>query len=771
VYENKLIYGKNPLERIVSIEISDDTATVFRELEDGSLDIQKHPNRFWILATKPFGPGWVKLEGEQDFKFGKQFKDYKEWAEAKKSYPYQETYTISNVVEQFMVKDGFTYYKGCRHNEVSILSFDIETTGLDQNDESKIILISNTFRRLGKIERKLFSYEDYENCAQMIDDWSQWVRDMDPSILCGHNIYAYDLPYLQFCYNKYKEGNIKLGRLDKGIYFNKYESKYRIDGSRDLHYHKCQVYGRELVDTMFLAYKYDAVEKKYESYGLKSIIKVEGLEKQGRTFYDASTIRINYTNPDELVKIKQYAEEDGDDALALYDLMVAPTFYLTQSIPKPFQLVVESATGSQINSLLVRAYLQDKHSVAKADNLDEEKVEGGISFAVPGIYNNVFKIDIKSCYPSQILRFKLYEERKDPKAYYYQLVEHFTLQRFEYKKQMVATGDNYWKNLDAMAKIFINSSYGVANTSGLNYNSAAIARKITLESRAIIDMALRWASGFGYNHWATRFYDAVGEKEADRVYLSLPDEAIPTKYNHSYTIAPSDTDSISFCKSDGSPFSKEEIKTLLNEINEQSPDKVLWEDDGVYKTIIALKAKNYVLYNPEAKKEKDRLKIKGSALKGSTRPEAVKELIKRFIETMAYTENRDEMLDNLQRMYETYVYEAMNVKEIKRWSARKTLSSTMQKSERANETKVIDAIKGTDYREGDRFFVFKMPDESLRLAEHFDGTYDKSHLLKNLFNTVEIFDTVLPVKEMFPNYSLKKNFKILLDKYPEVKVS
>jgi hypothetical protein len=216
------------------------------------------------------------------------------------------------------------------------------------------------------------------------------------------------------------------------------------------------------------------------------------------------------------------------------------------------------------------------------------------------------------------------------------------------------------------------------------------------------------------------------------------------------------------------PFTPEEIKTLLAEINEQSPDKVLWEDDGVYKTIIALKAKNYVLYSPEAKKP---LKIKGSALKGSTRPEAVKELIKNFVETMAYIEDREEMLVKLQGLYDKYVAEAMTVTEIKRWSARKTLSSTMIESKRTNETRVIDAIKGSDYREGDRFFVYRMPDESLRLAEHFDGVYDKSSLLKNLYNTVEIFDTVLPVKTLFLNYSLKKNFKILLDKYQENRVS
>ncbi len=787
MYDNKLIYGKNPLERIVSIEVQDETATIFRELADGSLDIKKVPNRFWILAGRQFGPGWNRLEGEQYFKWGKQFTKFSDYMEEKKKLPYKEIYTIGNAPEALMVKDGFTYFKGIRHDEVSILSFDIEATGLEHNDESKVVLISNTFRKLGKIERRLFSHDEYPTQTAMIDAWAEWVRDMDPSIVCGHNIYAYDLPYIQWCYKRenwiaagrptsiaedgteyddYKEvkKDILLGRCEKPLTFAKVESKYRVDGSRDLHYHKAHIYGRELVDTMFLAYKYDAVEKKYESYGLKPIIKQEGLEKPGRIFYNASKIRDNYNNPEEMEKIKAYAIDDADDSLALYDLMSPAQFYLTQAIPKPFQLVIESATGSQINSLLVRAYLQDKHSVAKANDLTDEKVEGGISFAVPAIYKNVYKIDIKSCYPSQILRFKLYDEKKDPKAYYYKLVEHFTLQRFEYKEKHRTTNDVFYKNLDAMAKIFINSSYGVANTSGLNYNSAEVARRITIESRNIIDMSLRWASGMGYNYWATKFYDAVGEKEADRVYLSLPKEELPTKYRHDFIIGPSDTDSISFCKADMSEFSTDELKTLLTEINEQSPDKVLWEDDGYYKKIIALKAKNYILYDGK------KLKIKGSALKASTKSAAMKEFTKGIIEILAYTENDTEMKTKLQELYMMYVKEAMNVTDIKRWSARKTLSSTMQESDRANETKVMDAIAGSNYREGDRFYVFKMPDDTLCLAENFKGEYNKQHLLKNIYDTISTFDTILPVKELFINYSLKTKYK-LLDNVAPLKVS
>ena len=760
-YSNALIYGKNSLERIVSIEIENEIATVFRELADGSLDIIKMPHKFWILANKARGSGWAKLDGEQYFKYGKQYKTFKDYMEDKKKLPYKEIYTVSNQVEAFQIKDGLTFFKGSKHNEISILSFDIETTGLEHNEDSKVILISNTLRKNGVITRQLFSCEDYSNCAEMIDAWAEWVCEADPSLMCGHNIYSYDLVYLEYCHSKYSDQGIKVGRLNKPIHFSTYDSKYRVDGSRELHYKKCHVYGRQLVDTMFLAYKYDAVEKKYESYSLKKIIAQEGLEKADRTFYDASLIRKNYTIPEEMIKIKEYCKDDSDDSLALYDLMVPAQFYLTQSIPKPFQLVIESATGSQINSLLVRAYLQDKRSVAKANDLSEETVEGGISFAVPGIYKNVYKIDIKSCYPSQILRFKLYDEEKDPEAYYFKLVEHFTLQRYEYKELHRNTNDIYYKNLDAMAKIFINSSYGVANTSGLNYNSASVARKITMESRAIIDMSLRWASGNDYNYWADKFYDAVGEKQEDKVFLSLPEAQLPIKYQHDFIIAPSDTDSISFCKSDMSEFTPEELKSLLGEINEQSPEKVLWEDDGYYKTVIALKAKNYIMYDPNAKPGKKKLTIKGSALKGSTKSEAMKEFIKTVIDTMVYTERLADINPMLKEIYTRYVDEAMNVTEIKRWSSRKTLSSTMLKSTRANETKVISAIAGSDYREGDRFHTFYLPDDSLCLSENFNGIYNKSRLLENLFDTITIFDKVLPVKELFINYSLKRNFKLL----------
>ena len=722
-YSNALIYGKNPIERIVSIEISDDTATIFRELPDGSLDIQKHPNKFWILASKQFGSGWVKLTGDQYYNYGKQFKTFKEYNECKKSLPYQEIYTISNQKEAFMVKDGLTYNKGMKHDEVSILSFDIETTGLEHNSDSKVILISNTFRKLGKIERRLFSYDDYENCGDMIEAWATWIREVDPSILIAHNGYSFDMPYLQFCYSKYKEGGIIVGRLDKELYFNKYESKFRVDGSRELHYHKFQIYGREFVDTMFLAYKYD-LSRKYESYGLKKIILQEYLEKADRVFYDASKIRDNYLNPEEFAKIKEYCKDDSDDSLTIYDLMCPPFFYMSQMIPKSYQLIIESATGAQLNSIMVRSYLQNKHSIPKAS--DAVEYEGAISFGEPGIYQNAVSYDIASLYPSIMLQYDIHSVEKDPNRHMPQLLDTLRTGRLQYKKLAKETGDGLYKHLDTAFKVLINSLYGFMGATGLNYNFPAGAAEVTLKGRETLLFSIDWAKSKGF------------------------------------TVPKGDTDSITLWNN-GKEFSAADKKYLLDEINNLLPEHIKFELDDCYDSLLVFKAKNY------AYRVGEKITTKGSAVKSSTKSEVMKSFIMTGLTKLLY----GSPVEDIGILYETYIYDIMNVKtqdDIKKYAARKTLSSTMLASERKNETRVLDAIKGTDYKEGDRFHVFRMPDESLKLVEHFDGDYDKKSLLKNLYDTADVFCTVLP-KELFKNYALVKNFKILLDKYPASIVS
>lgn len=225
--------------------------------------------------------------------------------------------------------------------------------------------------------------------------------------------------------------------------------------------------------------------------------------------------------------------------------------------------------------------------------------------------------------------------------------------------------------------------------------------------------------------------------------------------SYNFKLVNCDTDSISFCKPDMSPFTEQEQQDLIDEINSHFPEHIKYADDGYFQRCVVLKAKNYILYDGK------KIKVKGSSLKASTKSLAVKEFLSKVIETMVYAKNETEMHEQLKAVYWDYVLEACDIKDIERWSFRKTISSTMQESERANETKVMAALEGSDYQEGDRVRCFYRSDDTISLVENFNGDYNKTRLLKNLFDTLNIFSTVIPVKELVLNYSLKKNEKFL----------
>ena len=498
-YENPLIYGKNPLQKIVSIEAKDDSLEIFTQNFNGDITSSFHDNVYWLLTPRAINAGFIELHGDLHYKYAKTFRDrsdffkYKQYLKSKN----EDFYAVGDAKEAIMLRNGYTYFKGMEVKDISILSFDIETTGLNHDDESKILLISNTYRSsTGKIIRGLFCYDNYESQGEMLKAWVRFISIHNPSILTGHNILSFDLPYMQYIADK-ENIELNLGRDNSSINFDKYESKFRKDGSQFYHYKKAKIYGREVIDTLFLSIKYDATERKFESYGLKNIIKQLGLEKKDRVYYDASKIRFNYKIPEEWVKIKQYCTDDGDDPITLFDLMSPAFFYWTQSIPKSFQSVIESATGSQINSIMVRAYLQEKHSIPKAN--EAEHYEGAISHGVPGVYRNAFKVDVASLYPSIMIKYKVGDKNKDPKGYFQELVLYFTTERLKNKK--LAKTSKYHDDLQASQKIAINSAYGFLGTAGLNFNAPDQAAFITKKGREILGIAIQWATGKDYETW------------------------------------------------------------------------------------------------------------------------------------------------------------------------------------------------------------------------------------------------------------------------------
>ena len=220
---------------------------------------------------------------------------------------------------------------------------------------------------------------------------------------------------------------------------------------------------------------------------------------------------------------------------------------------------------------------------------------------------------------------------------------------------------------------------------------------------------------------------------------------------NSFQIVNADTDSISFCKADLSFLPVDERNKLIKEINDLSPEFMQWADDGYYKKVIVLKAKNYVL-----QKEDGKTTFKGSAFKDAKKEPALKQFMKDIIAEML-----NETYDYL-KVYNHYVQEILNINDITPWCTKKTISSKVLEGTRTNETKVMDAIVDTEYVEGDKLYVFYKEDNTLCLLENFKGEYNKKRLLKRLYDTIKIFKNIIDM-EQFPKYYNKKELERLLN--------
>lgn len=218
--------------------------------------------------------------------------------------------------------------------------------------------------------------------------------------------------------------------------------------------------------------------------------------------------------------------------------------------------------------------------------------------------------------------------------------------------------------------------------------------------------------------------------------------------SHNFIIPSGDTDSIMISKSSGEPFLKEEQEALLTELNSLFPENIEWAHDGYFPRVIIFKAKNYVLYDGI------NLKFKGSSLKSPTLEPALLEFIDTIIKSMI--EDRKDYKD----IYQRYVKEINDVKDIKRWCSRKTISEKTLTSSRTNESKVRDAVVDSEYVEGDRIYTFFNSKDELVLVENFNKDYNKEKLLEKLFKASGRFTTVLD-KNTFINYKLKRNQKAL----------
>lgn len=230
---------------------------------------------------------------------------------------------------------------------------------------------------------------------------------------------------------------------------------------------------------------------------------------------------------------------------------------------------------------------------------------------------------------------------------------------------------------------------------------------------------------------------------------------------HNFNLVNMDTDSISFCKPDGAPFTEQEQIELLKDLNSNYPDKIRFEHDGIFPVVCVLKTKNYILLD-----EKGKLKKKGSSLKSSKIEKGLSDLMDQIIHSLVFDKQ-----DQLLPIYHKFIIEAHKVTDISRWTSKRTITSSVLKPTRTNEQKQLDALNGQDLQMGNKFHIFftnelyqgKKDKFTLKLAEHWNNDHNVMALVKKIYKTLLIFKNVINL-DQFPKYHLKnKKIKAQLE--------
>ena len=129
-------------------------------------------------------------------------------------------------------------------------------------------------------------------------------------------------------------------------------------------------------------------------------------------------------------------------------------------------------------------------------------------------------------------------------------------------------------------------------------------------------------------------------------------------------------------------------------------------------------------------------------------------------------------------IFEEYIKEANNIKNINRWTTKKSISAKVLNPQRANEQKILDAVSHLNPREGDKYHLYQAVDGQkqamlkgepvtyangepkmvkntiLKVADNWTNDHDAEHYTQRVYKTLQILENILDL-ELFTKYHLK----------------
>jgi len=413
----------------------------------------------------------------------------------------------------YQLQSGKTPYKGITTEDVVVLFFDIEvytTPGYDfpiaTRDTDKVIMIST---RTNKGVEKVFHGD---NETAVISEFFEYLRQVDPDILCNHSIFNFDLPYLVSRCN-FLGIPMQIGR--DGSEPRSYESRVKF-ADRESSFDNFQIYGRDIIDTYFLAQQADIGKREMPSYRLKEIVKWLGLASDEREYIEGQFISWYWDNDRQA--LLRYALDDVREAEILFNRFGGATFIGSRFFPHNLQDTAILGTGGKCETLFLREYLRKAWSLPKPS--PKRDFIGGFAgcMAYGFIDKPLVGVDVESLYPTLAEDLGI-KPKHDELEIFPAMVRLLKSERLVCKKNAKSAPTpqerSMWAATDVSVKILLNTlSFGWLSSEWNPWNDYDEAERITTNGRRVIKSMI-------YN--ATQMESQPVKIDTDGMICTIPD--------------------------------------------------------------------------------------------------------------------------------------------------------------------------------------------------------------------------------------------------------
>src|SRR5438876_750389 len=567
--KNTMLFGADPTPRIVAIELGETgTAKVYRREADGSTvaDVEPfHPFVWCDSDVVDLGIETEKLRGDLKYGWLITVDSWKELIALRNGLKNagRDFFAFTDPVQQYLTATGRTLFKDLPFKELKRMQLEVLSFEGEGDHVMSIAISDNSgWEELVVVDPN--NVEESERDA--LKRLTALIKQRDPDVIEGHNLFRSDLPYLV---GRAKKLKTKLDWGRSGGFLRSRPSRLQI-AEKTIDYPKFTIGGRHFVDTFLLAQFYDVGMRSLAGFERTDVARhFELCDSEQVSALTGKELQRAYLDDSEMFRRRALC--GVRETRALSDLLSPSYFIQAQIFPYNYQDVIVRGNATRINALFLREYFRQRHSIPELPMV--RAFEGGYTdIFFTGVAREVWHCDIASLYPSVMLQFDCFPAT-DQLQIFRHLLTDLRIFRLEAKAKMRAEKDpakqHHLQALQNTFKILLNSFYGYLGFAQGHFADSDAAARVTQIGRDLLKKMIEWLNARGAQ---------VIEVDTDGIYFTPPPRI--------------------------------DINELREGLAKELPPGIEVEFDEQFDAMFSYKAKNYALLTKNGE-----VIIKGGALK------------------------------------------------------------------------------------------------------------------------------------------------------------